>query len=170
MHATSQAQIARSVGFGKLNGLLRSTVELARSVSKALNFAAPVIDLLVRFWVAKVFWMSGLSKIQSIDSTLLLFQYEYHVPLLPPAVAAYSSMFCELTFSVLLLLGLAGRFSAFVLFFVNFVAVISYPALMEAGLQQHYFWGLLLLVLIFHGPGKLSLDHFIARWFGFERP
>src|ERR671919_472640 len=51
MHATSQTQIARSVGFGKLNGLVRSTVEIARSVVKALNFAAPVIDLLVRFWV-----------------------------------------------------------------------------------------------------------------------
>jgi putative oxidoreductase len=169
MHATTQTQIAEPGGFSRLGGLVRSIVGLARSVVNALNFAAPVVDLLIRFWVAKVFWLSGLSKIQSVDSTLLLFQYEYHVPVLSPAVAAYSSMFSELTFSILLLLGLAGRFSAGVLFFVNFVAVISYPALMEAGRQEHYLWGLLLLVLIFHGPGKLSLDHFIAKWFGFGK-
>jgi putative oxidoreductase len=28
-------------------------------------------------------------------------------------------------------------------------------------------WGLLLLVPLLHGPGKLSLDHLIARKYGF---
>jgi putative oxidoreductase len=172
MRASTKTRIVRPAGFGKPGELVRRIGGPVRTVLKGLNFAAPVIDLLVRLWVANVFWMSGLSKIQSISSTLLLFRYEYHVPLLPPAEAAYLSMFSELTFSVLLVLGLAGRFSAGVLFFVNFVAVISYPGLMTAGLQQHYLWGLLLLVLIFHGPGKLSLDHFIAfiaRRFGFAK-
>jgi putative oxidoreductase len=140
-----------------------------RPLIKGLNFLAPVAELVIRLWVANVFWMSGLTKIQSIDSTLLLFQYEYNVPLLSPEVAAYLSMVTELTFSVLLALGLAGRLSAVALFFVNIVAVISYPALEAAGLQQHYLWGLLLLVPIFHGPGKISIDHFIARRFGSGR-
>jgi putative oxidoreductase len=88
------------------------------------------------------------------------------VPLLPPELAAYLSMFTELTFSVLLAVGLAGRLSAAALFFVNIVAVISYPALEEAGLIQHQLWGLLLLVPLLHGPGKLSLDHLISRRYG----
>jgi len=62
--------------------------------------------------------------------------------------------------------GLAGRLSAAALFFVNIVAVISYPALEEAGLIQHQLWGLLLLVPLLHGPGKLSLDHLISRRYG----
>ena len=33
----------------------------------------------------------------------------------------------------------------------------------EAALASHYYWGLLLLVTLLHGPGKLSLDHWIRR-------
>jgi putative oxidoreductase len=162
MHIAVNPSIASSAGIGKL-------IESARTSVKSLNFAAPAADLVIRLWVANVFWLSGLSKVQSIDSTLLLFQYEYSVPLLSPAVAAYLSIFAELTFSALLALGLAGRFAASILFFVNIVAVISYPALEQAGLQQHYLWGLLLLVPIFHGPGKLSIDYLIAQWFDARR-
>jgi putative oxidoreductase len=141
-------------------------VEIVQRAVNGLNALAPVGDLLIRLWVANVFWSSGLSKIQSVETTLQLFQYEYSVPLLPPEIAAYLSMFAELTFSFLLAFGLAGRLSAAALFFVNIVAVISYPALEEAGLIQHQLWGLLLLVPLLHGPGKLSLDHLIRRRFG----
>ena len=132
----------------------------------ALTFLAPVADLVVRLWVANVFWKSGLTKIQSIDTTILLFTYEYEVPVLPPEVAAYLATFSELGFAALLAFGLAGRFSALALFILNAVAVISYPGLNDAGLIQHQLWGLLLLVSLTHGPGKLSLDHLIARRFG----
>jgi len=141
-------------------------VELVQLAIRGLNALAPFGDLVIRLWVANVFWKSGLSKIQSIDTTITLFRYEYSVPLLPPEIAAYLSMFTELTFSVLLAVGLAGRLSAVALFFVNIVAVISYPALEEAGLIQHQLWGLLLLVPLLHGPGKLSLDHLISRRYG----
>lgn len=166
MHTAVNLSIAPSAGIGRLSDLIRS---VAKGIVRGLNFAAPAADLVLRLWVANVFWLSGLSKIQSIDSTILLFQYEYSVPLLAPEVAAYLSMFSELTFAALLALGLAGRFSALGLFFVNVVAVISYPELTMAGLEQHYLWGLLLLVPIFHGPGKLSIDYFITKWFGYER-
>jgi putative oxidoreductase len=52
-----------------------------------------------------------------------------------------------------------------VLFVFNIVAVISYPDLGEIGLKDHYYWGLLLLVPLLHGPGKISIDHFIRRHF-----
>jgi len=140
-------------------------VSIVQRALRALDAVAPAGDLLIRLWVANVFWNSGLSKIQSVETTLQLFEYEYSVPLLPPEVAAYLSMFTELTFSFLLAFGLAGRLSAAALFFVNIVAVISYPALEEAGLIQHQLWGLLLLVPLLHGPGKLSIDHLISRRF-----
>jgi putative oxidoreductase len=133
---------------------------------RGLNVLAPVGDLVIRLWVANVFWKSGLTKIQSFDTTLQLFNYEYSVPLLPPEVAAYLATFSELSFSVLLAIGLAGRFSAAALFILNAVAVISYPALEPHAIVQHQLWGLLLLVPLLHGPGKLSVDHFIAKRFG----
>lgn len=138
---------------------------LVRRAIQGLNFLAPVGDLVIRLWVANVFWTSGLTKIQSFETTIQLFQYEYEVPLLPPELAAYLGTFGELFFSVLLALGLAGRLGALGLFVLNVVAVISYPALNEAGITQHQLWGLLLLVPLLHGPGKLSVDHFLAKRF-----
>jgi len=35
--------------------------------------------------------------------------------------------------------------------------------LSEVGLKDHLYWGILLLVPLLHGLGKLSLDHFIRR-------
>jgi putative oxidoreductase len=136
---------------------------LVRRIRAGFDFLAPVADLAVRLWVATAFFKSGLVKIQSWESTLALFTYEYSVPVLSPETAAYLGTFTELVFPVFLALGLAGRFSAAVLFIFNIVAVISYPALNEAGLEQHQVWGIMLLVTLLHGPGKLSLDYWIGR-------
>lgn len=129
----------------------------------ALDAAVPLGDFLLRLWVAWAFWVSGLTKIQSWDSTLYLFENEYAVPLLPPGIAAFVGTFAELVFPVLLALGLGGRFAAFALFIFNLVAVASYPDLGAAGLEQHKVWGLMLLVCLLHGPGAWSLDHLLVR-------
>jgi putative oxidoreductase len=136
---------------------------IVRPAVKTLDFLAPLGDLAARLWVAQAFWLSGLNKFQSFDTTILLFENEYQVPLLPPVLAAYAGTFTELFFPVLLALGLGGRFAALVLFGFNIIAVISYPDLNPAGLFQHQAWGLVLLLLLLHGPGRLSLDHLIGR-------
>ncbi len=141
---------------------------LIQRVTRGVEFLAPIGDLAIRLWVANVFWKSGLTKIQSMDTTLMLFTYEYQVPWLTPEVAAYLSTAVELMFPVLLALGLAGRFSALVLFAFNMLAVISYPALNPAGLEDHQVWGIMLLMPLLHGPGKLSIDHLIVKKFGFR--
>jgi putative oxidoreductase len=141
--------------------------ELLHLTSRGLNLLAPLGDLLIRLWVANVFWTSGLTKVMSMDTTIQLFRYEYNVPLLPPELAAYLATFSELTFAVLLAVGLFARLGAFALFVLNIVAVISYPALEPHGLVQHQLWGLLLLVPLLHGPGRLSLDRLIGKRFGF---
>ena len=65
-------------------------------------------------------------------------------------------------------LGLASRLSALALFLFNAVAVYAYASFLfgnegAAGLQQHILWGMMLLVTVFHGPGKLSLDHWLCK-------
>lgn len=144
--------------------IVEKATRIVRPIYKTLDFLAPISDLLIRLWVANVFFKSGLTKIQSFDSTIMLFTYEYHVPLLSPETAAYLGTFIELTFPVLLALGLAGRFSAFVLFIFNIMAVISYPGLSAVGLRDHQLWGIMLLVPLLHGPGKLSLDYLIDKF------
>lgn len=139
----------------------------ARLIQRAIRgvqFATPTFDLAIRLYVANVFFKSGLTKIQSWDSTLALFEYEYAVPLLSPALAAYLGTAAELILPPLLALGLAGRAVAFALFVFNLVAVYSYPDISHAGVKDHILWGWLLAVSFFHGTGKLSLDALIARW------
>ncbi len=144
--------------------MLDKAAQLIRPIYGFLDFLAPISDLLVRLWVANVFFKSGLTKIESWDSTVLLFTHEYQVPLLSPTMAAYMGTFVELTFPVLLALGLAGRFAAGFLFVFNIMAVISYPTLNAAGIQDHQLWGVMLLVTLLHGPGKLSVDYLISRF------
>ena len=131
----------------------------------AEQWLAPVLDFGIRLLVASVFFKSGLTKIASWSTTLALFENEYAVPLLPPQLAAYLGTGVELGLPVLLVLGLGTRLAAVVLFVFNIIAVISYPDLSEVGLKDHQYWGLLLLITLFHGPGKVSLDHFLRRRF-----
>ena len=140
----------------------------SKAVTEAIKlpvYVTPIFDLAIRLWVANVFWKSGLTKIKSWDSTLMLFEYEYSVPLLPTNVAAFLATGAELLFPVLLLLGLASRFSALSLFILNYVALISYPDVSDAGIKDHMLWGTMLAVIFFHGPGLLSADHFLRRKF-----
>ena len=105
----------------------RDVVSLARTLLDVPErWLAPVLDLGIRLWVGAVFFQSGLTKIQSWDTTLALFESEYSVPLLPPALAAYLGTATELLVPIALIAGLGGRFAAGVLFVFNIVAVVSY--------------------------------------------
>ncbi|WP_232056638.1 MULTISPECIES: DoxX family protein [Methylomonas] len=138
-------------------------------LGKGLDGLAPLGNLLLRAWVAYAFWVSGLTKIRNWDSTLYLFEYEYKVPLLPPDVAAVLGTAVELLGPLLLSFGVCGRAAALLLFFFNVAAVISYPDLGPAGIEQHKIWGLMLLVCVLQGPGAWSLDAWVCKRFLPER-
>ncbi|AUH50033.1 hypothetical protein CXB49_03965 [Chromobacterium sp. ATCC 53434] len=147
-----------------MNAIARPAVCAYRLLIRYTDLLQPLVLLLLRLWLLDVFFRSGLTKIDDWDITLALFTDEYHVPLLPPAVAAVMATCGELGLSSLLALGLGGRFAAAGLFILNAVAVISYPGLTEATRQFHYFWGAQLLVLLAFGPGLLSADAPLKRW------
>ena len=126
-----------------------------------LDRLANILDLGIRLYVSKVFFLSGLTKIRDWDTTLTLFREEYQVPILPPELAAVMGAAGELVLPVLLTVGLATRFAAFGLTFVNIMAVVSYWHFLNMAapaLAQHVYWGVLILVVLLHGPGKISLD------------
>jgi putative oxidoreductase len=151
--------------------ILRSVASLCATGESLIGKLTPAFDLLLRLWVAKVFFMSGLTKIQSWQTTMSLFEYEYEVPLLSPTLAAWTGTAAELILPVFLVLGLFGRPTALALFLFNAVAVYAYGSFLfgdegAAGLQQHIMWGVMLLVTFFHGPGKLSMDRWISVKYG----
>ena len=143
--------------------LPRRFAHLYAGFGELVDRLQPIFALAVRLYVARVFFASGLIKIMSWDSTLALFANEYHVPVLPPAVAACLGTAAELGLPVLLALGIGTRFAAVALFVFNIVAVISYPDLSDAGLKDHMLWGALMLVTFFYGPGRIAIDTLLAR-------
>jgi putative oxidoreductase len=142
--------------------LIQSAIGAAQRAIAALETAQPLAQLAARLYVAQVFFASGLTKLRDWETTLALFEDEYQVPLLSPALAATLGTAGELVLPVLLALGLAGRFAAAGLFVVNAVAVISLAEIAPAALQQHVFWGSLLIALVLWGPGRWSLDRWLV--------
>ena len=149
---------------------MRILIQRALAVIGLVDLLQPVALLALRLYVSSVFFRAGIVKISDWGATLALFHDEYKVPVLPPDVAACVGAFGELAFPVLIALGLAGRFGAAGLFVVNAMAVISYPQLWgfdcPAGIQMHFVWGSILLLLALFGPGKLSLDELILKRMG----
>jgi len=141
----------------------RRVVDLHSGFGELADKLQPVLAVAFRLYVARVFFTSGLIKLQNWDSTLALFENEFHVPLLSPSIAALLGTGAEILLPVLLALGIGTRFAAIALFVFNIVAVISYPDLSDAGLKDHILWGALLLVTLVYGPGKIAVDHWLSR-------
>ena len=120
-----------------------------------------------RLYAGWVFVKSGWLKVSGWEQTLSLFETEYHVPLLPPHMAAYAGAGGELLFGTLVIFGLVGRTAALGLFAVNAMAFIAYRHVLlqdgfEAAVGQHILWGFMLLTLAVLGPGRWSLDERLA--------
>lgn len=137
---------------------------LGEHAVRGLQTLQPLALLGARVYVAGVFFRSGLTKLRDWDTTIALFENEYHVPLLDPTVAAWLGTGAELLLPVLLVFGLFGRFAAAGLSVVNVVAVLSLTDIPEPALLGHLFWGSLLLALLLWGPGAISLDRFTVPW------
>jgi putative oxidoreductase len=123
------------------------------------------IALAARIFPAAVFWQSGETKVAGWHwhlkpSAISLFENEYQLPLIDPTIAAYVSAFSEHFFAILLVIGLATRFSALALLCMTAVIeIFVYPS----AWPTHGVWATCFLVVIARGPGSLSLDHLIAR-------
>lgn len=75
-------------------------------------------------------------------------------------MAAYLAAFAEHFFPILILIGFATRFSALALLGMTLtIQLFVYPD----AYPTHGTWAAVLLYLMARGPGKLSIDHLIAR-------
>ncbi len=130
--------------------LIASTIELLERIPIALP------ALVLRLGVALVFWRSGLTKLPlGNDMTILLFEEEYRVPILPAAFAAYLTTLIELAVPWMLILGIGTRIGAVVLLVETLVIqIFVYPM----NYPDHLLWAGPLLYLLLRGPGKWSVD------------
>lgn len=120
--------------------------------------AAAILDLVIRLWLAEIFFVSGVLKIANWQTALYLAANEYPVSWMDPVTAAYLGVSIELLGSVLLALGLATRFAALPMLVLSLVIQFNYVAV-----DQQLFWALLLGWSVVNGAGALSMDRMLAR-------
>ena len=129
---------------------------------------APVANVWGRIYVGLIFWNSGLAKIDDMEGTVELFDPaedgEFIISFLPesipPEIPAYLATFGELILPALLFVGLLTRFSAAGLLVMAVVIQFFVPGFED---HQHYFWMIILAMLIGHGGNKLSLDYWLLK-------
>lgn len=133
-------------------------------------FGGALLKLFVRIALAAPFFLSGRTKIVEgswltiSDTTYYLFETDYSAVPLPPQLAAVAATLAEHLLPALLLLGLGTRVAAAGLLAMTLVIqLFVYP---DAWWNLHMTWAALALVIIIHGPGRLSLD---AQIFGGAR-
>ena len=124
------------------------------------------IDLVLavsRLGIGAVFFDSARTKVDGFlhvtDGAVALFRDEYRLPIVDPALAAHAAAYAEHLFPLLLVLGLAARFSALALLGMTLVIeVFVYPD----AWPTHLSWAAPLLLLAARGGGAWSLDRALA--------
>jgi putative oxidoreductase len=121
-----------------------------------------LIALVMRLGVAGVFFLSGRTKVDGAlhitDTTYVLFESEYRLPLVSPFIAAHLATYAEHLFSILLVLGLFTRVSAGAFLVMTLVIqIFVYPG----AWPTHLSWAALLIYLIARGGGAVSLDRLL---------
>jgi putative oxidoreductase len=148
-----------------------------------------LVALILRLVIARVFFLSGQSKItgQTVPismnlpgldltslgewtivlpaeikpSTFQLFETEYAALPMSSTVAAYLFTYAEFVLPVCLVLGFATRFAALGLIAMTvLMQIYVVPGMWWAA---HVYWIAILLVLVSVGPGALSIDA-LLRW------
>lgn len=147
----------------KINNLIQPLRTLSDSV------ASPFFDLSVRFYMAHIFFSSGILKFENFlnddwESTIFLFEEIHPITGISPNIAAIAGTAGELILPILLALGLFGRLGAAGLLVIT--ATIQFAIPTEYGIQNpdHYFWMFLLGMILLKGSGKISVDHVIQKW------
>lgn len=141
---------------------------LIQATDKAERYALPLILFGFRAYLFRVFFFSGLVKAKKpfpdlVDDFKSLYFYGHDH--LPTGFLAAAGMVNELGCGALLILGLFARAATLPLFastlIIQFVARNEYGG--DYYTVDHYGWMLALALILFAGPGPLSLDRLIHK-------
>ncbi len=134
--------------------------------------AESIALLFTRVALAGIFWRSYKTKVeegtwlQISDVQYFIFENEFAGLPLDPQLAVPMATYAEFLFPILLVIGLASRFSALALMIMGLVIqIFVFPT------SDHFFgWAITVIALamfiISRGPGLISLDAIIARFTG----
>jgi putative oxidoreductase len=149
--------------------VVQRSARLALQAAAALAFLPP---LLTRLVLGQAFFFTGRGKLENFEDTVAFFT-DLGIPI-PAANAAFVARL-EYYGGLLLVVGLLTRLTALLLSSTMIGALLTADRELftqalagsgEAGLTDvtPFVYLLLLVWLVVHGPGALSLDRLLARW------
>ena len=148
-----------------------SLIEPLRSLSD--TYATHVFDLVIRLYVAHIFWTAGMLKVDRVlnddfGSTVEAFTDYYPIPGVDPVLAAAGATIFEPLLAILLAFGLFGRFAGAGLLVMSLVIEYAWAIQQDPYTfpfnQEHVVWMIVCASVLLRGPGKLSLDTFLLKW------
>lgn len=158
-----------------MNAVIVKSQSLYLTAGDMLGKLEPLALLAARLLVARVFWMSGLGKVNTVEflglrlptfdmqgSTYYLFSNNFFPELSPglSKLAAIGAATGELTLPLLLVFGFLTRAGALGLLVMTLVIqIFVFP---DVWWSVHAWWAAILFILIVRGPGVLSVDKLLG--------
>ena len=140
----------------KLAGMVRALTRFWSGLFE--GWAWPYVELAIRLWVAKLFFVFGMQQLMHWQPMLELASQENPIPFLAPAVSAYLSTGIYLLCAALLAIGLMTRYAALPLLALSFVTQLRYEPF-----NAQLFWIALSGWYVIYGAGAISLDNLLRR-------
>jgi uncharacterized membrane protein YphA (DoxX/SURF4 family) len=122
------------------------------------HWGDPAIKLLLRCWIAALFFRSGVMKISNFDMTQMLFHARSAHGSLSPELVARLTILLERGCLIFLVLGAGTRITAIIL--------MGLSALIDPTYQQSIdlaYYLMMLGLIALQGPGALSIDNPVVR-------
>jgi NADH dehydrogenase len=136
--------------------------ELFALIADAIQFlgrtAWPVVDLIIRFWIATPAIVSGLLLANDWNTALTLAISEYPVSWLDPRTEALLGIILQLAGGISLLLGLGTRLGALAIVVLNIATQVYYVSL-----DLNLFDIVLATGYVLRGPGPFSFDGLLIK-------
>jgi NADH:ubiquinone reductase (H+-translocating) len=145
-----------------VNPTQQRVAELVALIADVIQFlgrtAWPVVDLIVRFWIAMPAIVSGLLLANDWNTALTLAISEYPVPWLDPRTEALLGIISLVAGGISLLLGLGTRLGALAIVVLNAATQVYYVSL-----DLNLFRIALAMGYVLRGPGPFSFDPLLIK-------
>lgn len=145
-------------------------IDLIENVIEKLNTVGEFLpQLAIRALIAYEFFFAGIEKFKGANwFPQIQDQFPFPFNLVPTDISWFMATWSEILGSIAILVGFATRFSALSLIILDLVAWYSVHAssgynVCSNGYKLPLMYLVLMLPLLFMGPGKASIDYFIAR-------
>ena len=120
-----------------------------------------IVEFLGRVLLSTLFLIEGLGKI-SIREDVIMYMEDYGVP----GILFVPATILEILFPLFVIVGYKTRWAASIMALFTFAVAIIFHTDFTEGMQMMLFLKDIaiaggLMIIIAHGPGKISLDHYL---------